>query len=83
MKFHMIVLSICIYVLRMFCYAYVMSKLKSMLMNLKFQLASGEVFGPEQPIALKLLGSERSFQALEGKIYLIAIISQTDNPVSM
>ncbi|KAF9597533.1 hypothetical protein IFM89_019447 [Coptis chinensis] len=30
------------------------------------QLASGEVFGPDQPIALKLLGSERSFQALEG-----------------
>ncbi|KAL5995211.1 hypothetical protein ACLOJK_025269 [Asimina triloba] len=29
-------------------------------------LASGEVFGPDQPIALKLLGSERSFQALEG-----------------
>lgn len=31
-----------------------------------FQLASGEVFGPDQPIALKLLGSERSIQALEG-----------------
>ncbi|RXH93136.1 hypothetical protein DVH24_013712 [Malus domestica] len=30
-----------------------------------YQLASGEVFGPDQPIALKLLGSERSFQALE------------------
>lgn len=30
------------------------------------QLASGEVFGPDQPIALKLLGSERSFGALEG-----------------
>ncbi|WRX12052.1 Lactate/malate dehydrogenase [Theobroma cacao] len=29
-------------------------------------LASGEVFGPNQPIALKLLGSERSIQALEG-----------------
>ncbi|KAJ0725512.1 Malate dehydrogenase [NADP] [Helianthus annuus] len=29
-------------------------------------LASGEVFGPDQPIALKLLGSERSFGALEG-----------------
>ncbi|KAG1361357.1 Malate dehydrogenase (NADP), chloroplastic [Cocos nucifera] len=34
--------------------------------HLLFKLASGEVFGPEQPIALKLLGSERSFQALEG-----------------
>ncbi|KAL4575252.1 hypothetical protein LXL04_022094 [Taraxacum kok-saghyz] len=33
---------------------------------LKSQLASGEVFGPDQPIALKLLGSERSFGALEG-----------------
>lgn len=32
------------------------------------QLASGEVFGPNQPIALKLLGSERSFQALEGML---------------
>nr|CAB3452888.1 unnamed protein product [Digitaria exilis] len=30
------------------------------------ELASGEVFGPDQPIALRLLGSERSFQALEG-----------------
>lgn len=36
---------------------------------MRFQLASGEVFGPDQPIALKLLGSERSFQALEGTIY--------------
>ncbi|XP_051130916.1 malate dehydrogenase [NADP], chloroplastic [Andrographis paniculata] len=34
--------------------------------HLLFKLASGEVFGPEQPIALKLLGSQRSFQALEG-----------------
>ncbi|KAI8563578.1 hypothetical protein RHMOL_Rhmol03G0120200 [Rhododendron molle] len=34
--------------------------------HLLFKLASGEVFGPNQPIALKLLGSERSFQALEG-----------------
>jgi hypothetical protein len=33
----------------------------------KIQLASGEVFGQDQPIALKLLGSERSFQALEGE----------------
>lgn len=32
------------------------------------QLASGEVFGSDQPIALKLLGSERSFQALEGMV---------------
>ncbi|RVW97623.1 Malate dehydrogenase [NADP], chloroplastic [Vitis vinifera] len=31
-----------------------------------WQLAAGEVFGPDQPIAFKLLGSERSFQALEG-----------------
>ncbi|KAL6573473.1 Malate dehydrogenase, cytoplasmic [Orobanche hederae] len=34
--------------------------------HLLFKLASGEVFGPNQPIALKLLGSERSIQALEG-----------------
>lgn len=34
--------------------------------HLLFKLASGEVFGPDQPISLKLLGSERSFQALEG-----------------
>ncbi|CAH9097559.1 unnamed protein product [Cuscuta epithymum] len=34
--------------------------------NLLFKLASGEVFGPDQPIALKLLGSERSREALEG-----------------
>ncbi|GAB4836389.1 Malate dehydrogenase, cytoplasmic [Ancistrocladus abbreviatus] len=34
--------------------------------HLLFKLASGEVFGPDQPIALRLLGSERSFQALEG-----------------
>lgn len=32
------------------------------------QIASGEVFGPDQPIALKLLGSERSLQALEGTV---------------
>lgn len=30
------------------------------------QLASGEVFGKNQPIALQLLGSERSREALEG-----------------
>ncbi|CAA6673323.1 unnamed protein product [Spirodela intermedia] len=34
--------------------------------HLLFKLASGEVFGLDQPIALKLLGSERSIQALEG-----------------
>ncbi|CAN6806624.1 unnamed protein product [Brassica oleracea] len=34
--------------------------------HLLFKLASGSVFGPDQPIALKLLGSERSIQALEG-----------------
>ncbi|KAK8451727.1 hypothetical protein SEVIR_6G256400v4 [Setaria viridis] len=34
--------------------------------HLLFKLASGEVFGQDQPIALKLLGSERSIQALEG-----------------
>ncbi|XP_062091953.1 malate dehydrogenase [NADP], chloroplastic [Humulus lupulus] len=34
--------------------------------HLLFKLAAGEVFGPDQPIALKLLGSERSIQALEG-----------------
>ncbi|KAG2310863.1 hypothetical protein Bca52824_022420 [Brassica carinata] len=32
--------------------------------HLLFKLASGAVFGPDQPIALKLLGSERSIQAL-------------------
>ncbi len=30
------------------------------------QLASGEVFGKDQPMALQLLGSERSKEALEG-----------------
>ena len=30
------------------------------------QLASGSVFGNDQPIALRLLGSERSYEALEG-----------------
>eukprot|EP00268_Persea_americana_P015444 TRINITY_DN17120_c0_g1_i1.p1 TRINITY_DN17120_c0_g1~~TRINITY_DN17120_c0_g1_i1.p1 ORF type:complete len:441 (+),score=97.58 TRINITY_DN17120_c0_g1_i1:238-1560(+) len=34
--------------------------------HLLFKLASGEVFGQDQPISLKLLGSEKSFQALEG-----------------
>lgn len=34
--------------------------------HLLFKIASGEVFGQDQPVALKLLGSERSFQALEG-----------------
>ncbi|CAL9192273.1 unnamed protein product [Musa hybrid cultivar] len=34
--------------------------------HLLFKLASGEVFGSDKPIALKLLGSKRSFQALEG-----------------
>ncbi|PPS00920.1 hypothetical protein GOBAR_AA19741 [Gossypium barbadense] len=34
--------------------------------HLLFKIASGEVFGPNQPVALKLLGSERSIQALEG-----------------
>uniref|UniRef100_A0A7N1A4X7 Malate dehydrogenase [NADP], chloroplastic n=1 Tax=Kalanchoe fedtschenkoi TaxID=63787 RepID=A0A7N1A4X7_KALFE len=34
--------------------------------HLLFKIASGEVFGPDQPIALKLLGSQRSFEALEG-----------------
>ncbi|XP_055830300.1 malate dehydrogenase [NADP], chloroplastic [Solanum dulcamara] len=34
--------------------------------HLLFKLASGEVFGADQPIALRLLGSERSIQALEG-----------------
>ncbi|PIA37139.1 hypothetical protein AQUCO_03000008v1 [Aquilegia coerulea] len=39
--------------------------------HLLFKLASGEVFGQDQPIALKLLGSERSFQALEEWAILI------------
>jgi malate dehydrogenase (NADP+) len=34
--------------------------------HLLFKLASGEVFGQDQPIALNLLGSERSRDALEG-----------------
>jgi len=34
--------------------------------HLLFMLASGEVFGKDQPIALQLLGSERSREALEG-----------------
>lgn len=34
--------------------------------HLLFMLASGSVFGNDQPIALKLLGSERSYEALEG-----------------
>lgn len=42
--------------------------LVSLWVNFLCQLASGEVFGPNQPIALKLLGSERSIQALEGKL---------------
>ncbi|XP_057793019.1 rhodanese-like domain-containing protein 4, chloroplastic, partial [Salvia miltiorrhiza] len=35
--------------------------------HLLFKLASGEVLGPDKPIALKLLGSERSLQALEAR----------------
>jgi malate dehydrogenase (NADP+) len=34
--------------------------------DLCVQLASGEVFGKNQPIALQLLGSQRSREALEG-----------------
>uniref|UniRef100_A0A0C9QSG3 malate dehydrogenase (NADP(+)) n=1 Tax=Wollemia nobilis TaxID=56998 RepID=A0A0C9QSG3_9CONI len=34
--------------------------------HLLFKIASGEVFGPDQPVSLNLLGSERSFGALEG-----------------
>jgi malate dehydrogenase (NADP+) len=34
--------------------------------HLLFKLASGEVYGQDQPIALRLLGSERSREALEG-----------------
>jgi len=34
--------------------------------HLLFMLASGEVYGKDQPIALMLLGSERSYGALEG-----------------
>jgi malate dehydrogenase (NADP+) len=34
--------------------------------HLLFMLASGEVFGKNQPIALQLLGSDRSREALEG-----------------
>ena len=34
--------------------------------HLLFKIASGEVYGQDQPIALRLLGSERSREALEG-----------------
>lgn len=34
--------------------------------HLLFMLASGEVYGKDQPIALQLMGSERSREALEG-----------------
>lgn len=34
--------------------------------HLLFKIASGEVFGPDQPVALNLLGSDRSRNALEG-----------------
>lgn len=34
--------------------------------HLLFMLASGAVFGPNQPIVLQLLGSERSINAIEG-----------------
>lgn len=34
--------------------------------HLLFKIASGEVFGQDQPVALNLLGSEKSFSALEG-----------------
>ncbi|KAF4354403.1 hypothetical protein F8388_027337 [Cannabis sativa] len=42
--------------------------------HLLFKLAAGEVFGPDQPIALKLLGSERSIQALEGELKEISTL---------
>ena len=32
--------------------------------HLLFKIASGEVYGPDQPVALRLLGSERSREAL-------------------
>jgi len=34
--------------------------------HLLFKIASGEVYGQDQPVALRLLGSERSREALEG-----------------
>lgn len=34
--------------------------------QLLFKIASGEVFGPDQPVAFNLLGSEKSMVALEG-----------------
>ena len=34
--------------------------------HLLFMLAAGEVFGKDQPLQLNLLGSERSFEAIEG-----------------
>lgn len=52
------------------------------ILNFLCQLAAGEVFGPNQPIALKLLGSEKSFQALEGPFlsrhYFINICFKVD-----
>jgi hypothetical protein len=46
-----------VFVVLKLCYADVLCAL---------QLASGSVFGDDQPIALRLLGSERSYEALEG-----------------
>nr|KYP60678.1 hypothetical protein KK1_023087 [Cajanus cajan] len=44
--------------------------------HLLFKIASGEVFGPNQPVALKLLGSERSIQALEANPSMNSLNSQ-------
>lgn len=35
-------------------------------MDFLLQIAAGEAFGRDQPVALNLLGSERSREALEG-----------------
>ncbi|KAG9453020.1 hypothetical protein H6P81_005924 [Aristolochia fimbriata] len=44
-------------------------------------VASGEVFGPDQPIALKLLGSEKSFQAVEANALQWAkLLASTNQP---
>ncbi|KAL5709753.1 malate dehydrogenase (NADP(+)) [Ranunculus cassubicifolius] len=48
--------------------------------HLLFKLASGEVFGQDQPIALKLLGSERSFEALEDVEWALLIGAKPRGP---
>ena len=37
--------------------------------HLLFKIASGEVYGQDQPVALRLLGSERSREALKASLW--------------